>query len=131
MQRGEYYASALWTALKAGPEKATQFWQQYGQQFKTTQQALAQSQFGLSDTQAALYTESLYAKLFDGNQAQVEAAARALRSDYPDRSAAEVSKMATVLQNAPRAGNQAGSFLAQANLGGINTARRSTAGALK
>src|SRR5260363_20421 len=131
MQQGEYYASALWTALKAGPEHATQFWQQYGQQFKTTQQALAQSQFGLSDKQAALYTESLYSKLFDGNPAQVEAAARALHSDYPDRSAAEVNKMATVLQNAPRAGKQAGSFLAQTNLGGINHARRSTAGALK
>ncbi len=131
MQQGEYYASALWPALKAGPEHAAQFWQQYGQQFKTTQQALAQSQFGLSDKQAALYTESLYAKLFDSNQAQVETAARALCRDYPDRSAAEVNKMATVLQNAPQAGNQAGSFLAQAHLGGINNARRSTVEAFK
>jgi conjugal transfer mating pair stabilization protein TraG len=124
-QQGQYYAAALWTALKAGPEQAAKFWQQYGQQFKSTQQALARSQFQLSTPQAAVYTEALYARLFETDATSVNTAAQTLRGEYADRQPAEVNKMIEILKNAPRAGDQAGSFLAQANLAGINQARRS------
>lgn len=123
-QRGAFYASALSAATEAGAETTQQFMQQYGNEYKETMQSIAQSQYGLNQSQAAVFGES-----FSTDQGRMGQAVNNLKMDYAERNPDGTpmmengkpvlsqhneeftDKMVNVLQNASSAGDRAGSYL--------------------
>jgi conjugal transfer mating pair stabilization protein TraG len=123
-QRGAFYASALTAATEAGVDTTQQFMQQYGNEYKETMQSIAQSHYGLSQNQAAVFGQS-----FSTDKGQMDQAVNNLKMEYaeqnPDGSPMIengvpvlsqqneefTNQMVNVLQNASNAGDRAGSYL--------------------
>lgn len=123
-ERGAFYASALSAATEAGVGTTQQFMKQYGDEYKETMQSIAQSHYGLSQTQAAVFGQS-----FSTDQVQMDKAVNNLKMEYAERNpdgspmtengkpvlSPENEKftdqMVNVLQNASGAGDRAGSYL--------------------
>src|SRR5699024_8835052 len=61
---------------------AQQFMAEHGAEFKETMQALAQSRYGLTEPQAAVFAES-----YDTDPAKMSAAVRNLKMDYAEKDA--------------------------------------------
>lgn len=101
---------------------------QYADHFKTDVRSIAKSQGHMTDSQAGVYAEAVYQEAFPSGPSDLSSkkdmleAAHKLSLDYPDRSVAEVHKMAETLQKAATAGKQSGSYLTSVRA--INTARQ-------
>lgn len=123
-ERGAFYAAALASASEAGGGAAQQFMSQYGDEFKETMQSIAQSRYGLTESQAAVYAES-----FDTNQGRMDQAVQNLKMEYAERNPDGspmmqdgqpvlsqqneefTDKLVNVLQNSTDAGDRSGSYL--------------------
>lgn len=123
-QRGAFYASALTAATEAGVDTTQQFMQQYGNEYKETMQSIAQSHYGLSQNQAAVFGQS-----FSTDKGQMDQAVNNLKMEYAERNPDGspmiengvpvlsqqneefTNQMVNVLQNASNAGDRAGSYL--------------------
>ncbi|NVK74643.1 MAG: conjugal transfer protein TraG N-terminal domain-containing protein [Oceanospirillaceae bacterium] len=123
-ERGAFYAAALASASDAGSGAAQQFMKQYGDEFKETMQSIAQSRYGLTESQAAVYAES-----FDTNQGRMDQAVQNLKMEYVERNPDGspmmqdgqpvlsqqneefTDKLVNVLQNSTDAGDRSGSYL--------------------
>ncbi|TDB57936.1 conjugal transfer protein TraG N-terminal domain-containing protein [Photorhabdus khanii] len=123
-ERGAFYAAALASASEAGGGAAQQFMNQYGDEFKETMQSIAQSRYGLTESQAAVYAES-----FDTNQGRMDQAVQNLKMEYAERNPDGspmmqggqpvlsqqneefTDKLVNVLQNSTDAGDRSGSYL--------------------
>lgn len=123
-ERGAFYAAALASATEAGGGAAQQFMNQYGDEFKETMQSIAQSRYGLTPAQAAVYAES-----YDTNEGRMNQAVQNLKMEYAERNADGTpimqggkpvlsqqnseftDKLVNVLQNSTDAGDRSGSYL--------------------
>ncbi|EOV3002887.1 conjugal transfer protein TraG N-terminal domain-containing protein [Salmonella enterica subsp. enterica serovar Typhimurium] len=123
-ERGAFYAAALSSAAEAGGGAAQQFMNQYGDEFKETMQSIAQSRYGLTESQAAVYAES-----FDTNEGRMNQAVQNLKMEYAERNPDGspmmqggqpvlsqqneefTDKLVNVLQNSTEAGDHSGSYL--------------------
>ncbi|HGH5042525.1 TPA: conjugal transfer protein TraF [Salmonella enterica subsp. enterica serovar Minnesota] len=123
-ERGAFYAAALSSAAEAGGGAAQQFMNQYGDEFKETMQSIAQSRYGLTESQAAVYAES-----FDTNEGRMNQAVQNLKMEYAERNPDGspmmqggqpvlsqqneefTDKLVNVLQNSTEAGDRSGSYL--------------------
>ncbi|MFB2729716.1 conjugal transfer protein TraG N-terminal domain-containing protein [Shewanella mangrovisoli] len=123
-ERGAFYAAALASASEAGSGAAQQFMNQYGDEYKETMQSIAQSRYGLTDSQAAVYAES-----FDTNEGRMNQAVQNLKMEYAERNPDGspmmqggqpvlsqqneefTDKLVNVLQNSTGAGDRSGSYL--------------------
>ncbi|EGJ5555270.1 hypothetical protein IM997_004768 [Salmonella enterica] len=97
---------------------------QYGDEFKETMQSIAQSRYGLTESQAAVYAES-----FDTNEGRMNQAVQNLKMEYAERNPDGspmmqggqpvlsqqneefTDKLVNVLQNSTEAGDRSGSYL--------------------
>jgi conjugal transfer mating pair stabilization protein TraG len=124
-ERGAFYAAALGTAAEAGNGAAQQFMDQHGAEFKETMQTLAQSRYGLTEPQAAVYAES-----YDIDTDRMAQAVNNLKMEYAERdsdgnvmmdkegnpvlserNAQVTDKLVDILQNSTDAGDRSGSYL--------------------
>ncbi|ATW30873.1 hypothetical protein BJP41_10410 (plasmid) [Candidatus Williamhamiltonella defendens] len=134
-ERGAFYAAAFASASEAGGGAAQQFMNQYGDEFKETMQSIAQSRYGLTQAQSAVYAES-----FDTNEGRMKQAVQNLKMEYAERNPdgstimqgakpvlsqqneAFTDKLVNVLQNSTGAGDRSGSYLTSVR--GYNIANR-------
>ena len=123
-ERGAFYAAALASVSEAGGGAAQQFMNQYGDEFKETMQSIAQSRYGLTPAQSAVYAES-----FDTNEGNMNQAVQNLKMEYAERNPDGTpmmqegqpvlsqqneeftDKLVNVLQNSTGAGDRSGSYL--------------------
>lgn len=123
-ERGAFYAAALASASEAGGGAAQQFMNQYGDEFKETMRSIAQSRYGLTPAQSAVYAES-----FDTNEGRMNQAVQNLKMEYAERNPDGTpmmqdgkpvlsqqneeftDKLVNVLQNSTGAGDRSGSYL--------------------
>lgn len=134
-ERGAFYAAAFASASEAGGGAAQQFMNQYGDEFKETMQSIAQSRYGLTQAQSAVYAES-----FDTNEGRMNQAVQNLKMEYAERNPdgspmmqgakpvlsqqneAFTDKLVNVLQNSTGSGDRSGSYLTSVR--GYNIANR-------
>jgi conjugal transfer mating pair stabilization protein TraG len=124
-ERGAFYAAALSSAAEAGGGTTVeQFMNQYGDELKETMQSIAQSRYGLTESQAAVYAES-----FDTNEERMNQAVQNLKMEYAERNSDGspmmqegqpvlsqqneefTSKLVNILQNSTETGDRSGSYL--------------------
>lgn len=79
-EKGAYYTGAFAAAVESGTDKAAEFFEQHGTQFKDTLSSIAQQRYGLTSKQAAIYAES-----FDTNPQKMSSAINSLKEDYAER----------------------------------------------
>lgn len=124
-EKGAYYLGAYQAAFESGVDKASEFMNSYGANFKNTMKEMAKKRYKLSDNQAAIYAES-----FDTDPTKMKQAITSLKeefaekdenknikrnengqpilSDYNDKL---TDKMVSIISNSTRAGKQDGSYL--------------------
>lgn len=81
-ERGAFFAAAAGEAANQGGDAFSSFWNQYGDEFKSTMQQIGQTQYGLTPKQAAIFAES-----FDTNDSAMHQKVMDFQKDYAEKDA--------------------------------------------